>query len=157
MTGRIAARRGPTPKATPPGCWGWSEAAGRVAVYERAGGRCELGCGQLGGSWGHRRRRSQGGTWSPVNGLLLCGDGTRGCHGWLTAHPAEAAAGGWEVPSWLDPEAVPVWLAKPWPGWWLLTVEQPATGPRSHLAVPADPDIHGLPDRPALPPRRSLQ
>ena len=31
------------------------------------------------------------------NLALLCGTGTTGCHGWITAHPDEAYADGWAV------------------------------------------------------------
>jgi hypothetical protein len=53
-------------------------------------------------SWHHRRNRASGGTSdpainSPANLLLLCGDGTTGCHGHITDHPAEAYASGLSV------------------------------------------------------------
>ena len=31
------------------------------------------------------------------NLLTLCGDGVRGCHGWITGHPEEAYDEGWAV------------------------------------------------------------
>jgi hypothetical protein len=66
-------------------------------------------------SWHHRRNRGQGGSSdpainSPANLLLLCGDGTTGCHGYITAHPAEARAAGRSVSlnARVDPVDVPV-------------------------------------------------
>lgn len=59
----------------------------RDLVRERQLGRC-LRCGcpiQRGaGSWHHRRtrRRIDAHTHCPCNGILLCGDGVQGCHGW---------------------------------------------------------------------------
>lgn len=32
------------------------------------------------------------------NLVLLCGDGMRGCHGWVHAHPTDAYAAGFMVP-----------------------------------------------------------
>jgi hypothetical protein len=60
----------------------------RKFVRDRSDGRCEarlLGiCLGRAMSFHHRLRRSQGGLWTPSNGLDVCGDGTRGCHGALT-------------------------------------------------------------------------
>ena len=61
----------------------------------------------------HRKNRSQGGLTVLSNLQLLCGDGTTGCHGWATEHPAEAIAEGWAVPGW--PTADPAeWPARRW-------------------------------------------
>jgi len=141
----------------------WTEELGRQAVAERSGGRCELGCGRPMESWGHRQRRSQGGLWAPWNGLALCGDGTRGCHGRLTGDPALAAGGGWEVPSHADPAVVPVWLATTeGAGWWLLgEMDGAPDGPcrvvSRHVRLWVDPDDYGLPARPRLPYARPAQ
>jgi hypothetical protein len=141
----------------------WSEDAGRQAVAERSGGQCELGCGWPMESWGHRQRRSQGGLWAPWNGLGLCGDGTRGCHGRLEGDPVLAAGGGWEVPSHADPATVPVWLATTeGAGWWLLgEMDGAGAGARAvlsrHVRLWVDPDDYGLPDRPRLPYVRPTQ
>lgn len=90
----------------------------RAVVYARSGGRCEL-CGRPAESWSHRRAAGQGGKWAPSNGLHLCGDGVRGCHGWLEAHPIDADLMGWRIvhrdP---DPALTPVRL--PEFGWCLL-------------------------------------
>lgn len=55
----------------------------------------------------HRKNRSQGGLTVASNLQLLCGTGTTGCHGWATAHPADAVAEGWAVPGWADPAEWP--------------------------------------------------
>lgn len=55
----------------------------------------------------HRLNRSQGGTWDMWNLQRLCGDGTRGCHGWVTGNPASAVAQGFAVPAGRDPRLVP--------------------------------------------------
>jgi len=71
------------------------------AVWERDQGSCAK-CGRglhrdrRGEDWSIHHRAGRGETWSnlPGNLLTLCGDGTRGCHGYLTAHPAAAKSGG---------------------------------------------------------------
>lgn len=45
---------------------------------------------------------------SPANLIVLCGDGVRGCHGWVESHREEASAAGWSIPQWEDPTTVPV-------------------------------------------------
>lgn len=80
------------------------EKATRIAVQYRSGGDeftgyCER-CGQRGTTIHHRKKRSQGGVWSPENCVALCGHGTTGCHGWVEAHPAEAWVEGWHVRPW---------------------------------------------------------
>lgn len=64
-----------------------NERLARRIVRARSGGRCEArlpGCFGRAHTFHHRLRRSQGGPWTPSNGLDVCGDGTRGCHGKLT-------------------------------------------------------------------------
>lgn len=56
----------------------------------------------------HRRNRSQGGQWVPSNIVALCGDGVRGDHGWVGAHPAEANVQGWSLRGGDDPLLVPI-------------------------------------------------
>jgi len=70
-------------------------------VYARAGlgdpamARCEK-CGAASPlSRQHLVKRSHGGSWDPRNIVILCGDGTTGCHGWAEHHPTEAEAAGW--------------------------------------------------------------
>lgn len=90
-----------------------TEARGRHVVRERSGGLCEIAFLCRGRaratSWHHREGRAQGGTWSPANGLDACGDGTTGCHGFVTAYPALAKVMGWSVARGSDPSEVAVW------------------------------------------------
>lgn len=71
-----------------------SEQETRALVRERSGGMCEVRvkdvCRGQGESMHHRNKSGQGGLWTPANILHTCGDGTRGCHGWIEAHPALA-------------------------------------------------------------------
>lgn len=76
-------------------------------VIARAGGRCER-CDGIGITMHHRKKRSQGGDWIPSNIVALCGDGTRGCHGWVEANPNDAEFEGWHVRPWDDPAEVKV-------------------------------------------------
>lgn len=48
----------------------------------------------------------------PANLLTLCGSGTTGCHGWVTANPSAARMDGLSVSQHTDPATVPVltWL-----------------------------------------------
>lgn len=66
----------------------------RILVRERSGGMCEVRqkdvCRGQGESMHHRNKAGQGGEWQPSNILHVCGDGTRGCHGWIEANPASA-------------------------------------------------------------------
>lgn len=91
-----------------------NEAACRLLVHARAGGgvpewrRCERCGSSAQGSLQHRIKRSHGGEWSAVNIVWLCGDGTRGCHGWVERHPIEAEPDGWALPSFRIPELVAI-------------------------------------------------
>lgn len=89
-------------------------------IVARDEGRCAR-CGASvqadgrGMSWSvhHRRPRGMGGTKSPVvasasNGVVLCGSGTTGCHGWVESHRDMGRLDGWLVPQWRDPADVPV-------------------------------------------------
>lgn len=88
----------------------------REAVYERDQYRCAR-CGRhiatYAASIQHRKPRGMGGTKdpsinSPANLILLCGDGVRGCHGYIEQHREEAKQDGYGVAWWEDPAAVPV-------------------------------------------------
>ncbi|GGL27518.1 HNH endonuclease [Phycicoccus endophyticus] len=53
----------------------------------------------------HRKPRGAGGTRDhrsidPRNGVLVCGTGTTGCHGWIESHRAAAYATGWLLRSY---------------------------------------------------------
>lgn len=87
-----------------------NETTCREIVRIRSGGVCEV-CGKhRAESMHHRKNRSQGGKWTPGNILHTCGDGTRGCHGWITEHPALAHSSGHAVKSFEDPLDVPAVL-----------------------------------------------
>lgn len=87
-----------------------NEKTARRIVYERSGGRCER-CGMArAAEWHHRRNRSQGGQWTPSNGLHLCTP----CHHWVTVHPAESYDEGWMLRAGSPPESTPV---KTWRGY----------------------------------------
>lgn len=60
------------------------------------------------GSRHHRKLRSRGGGDEVSNGVLLCGSGTTGCHGWAHANPEAATLLGFIVPSTADPACVPI-------------------------------------------------
>lgn len=81
----------------------------RQLVLTRSRGLCER-CGRQGHTYHHRKNRSAGGGWDCANIVYLCGDGTQGCHGWVTTHPKQAALEGFHVPSWVDPATVPILL-----------------------------------------------
>ena len=84
----------------------------RIALWERARGRCE-GCGKHLGDDGavhHRRLRSRGGDHSMGNLLLLC----TACHLWAHRNVTEATALGWIVSTWgPDPGDVEVAQYRP--------------------------------------------
>ena len=78
-------------------------------IIDREQGRCAR-CGRhvTNGTRGidysihHRRGRGMGGDRSPeansaAAGVLLCGSGTTGCHGWIESHRSEAMDTGWLV------------------------------------------------------------
>jgi hypothetical protein len=120
-----------------------TEARGRAVVYARSAGLCECCGSRRAESWSHRVAKARGGLWAPSDGLHLCGDGVRLCHGWLEAHPTWAGEGGWHIRR--DPRApaeVPVYLrpALAWPGWYLIDDEG--------LYLVVDPDDYGLPEVP---------
>lgn len=92
------------------------ERNGRRIVKERSGGYCEVRihgiCTGRAESVHHRKNRSQGGNWAPSNLLHLCGDGVRGCHGWITENPAASYANGWAVRGCWNPEWIDVHLGR---------------------------------------------
>jgi hypothetical protein len=101
------------------------------AMMRRAGGRCERGGERLfdaddlwddgrgwpgrGERWSvqHRRPAGMGGTNSPTfnapwNVMLVCGNGTTGCHGWIETHRTLSQEAGWLVSQYDDPATAPV-------------------------------------------------
>lgn len=84
--------------------------ATRRAIYARDLGRCARCSRALGpgANAHHRKLRSRGGLGTLANGVLLCGSGTTGCHGWAHANVRAATDLGLIVASWDDPAEVPV-------------------------------------------------
>lgn len=78
-------------------------------ILQRDGGNC-VRCGrhvvymERGIAWSihHRRPRGSGGTsvaWvsAAANGIVLCGSGTTGCHGWVEARRTESIEDGFLI------------------------------------------------------------
>ena len=87
--------------------------AARAAIIEAGHGRC-VGCGRPDVTTQHRRARGMGGTSKvtighPANGVPLCGDGVRGCHGWAEHNPTDARLLGWALAPGQDPLEAPWW------------------------------------------------
>lgn len=83
----------------------------RAVIVARDNARCRR-CGEPGGSVHHRRPRGMGGTRTtpdPSWGVVLCGTGTTGCHGWVESHRELARAEGYLLPAGMDPDDQPVW------------------------------------------------
>jgi hypothetical protein len=55
-------------------------------------------CGRRAESWQHRVSSGRNGPTDRFNCVPLCGDGTRGCHGWAEHNVAEARAVFLDVP-----------------------------------------------------------
>lgn len=110
----------------------------RAAIYEAGDHRC-VGCGRPDITAQHRRARGMGGNRRPEislpsNGVPLCGDGVRGCHGWTERHPTFGALLGWRLTSGQDQLVEPFWTRF---GWRLWTCEEDTavtlTGSRTSL------------------------
>lgn len=88
------------------------ERAGKDKVKRRSGGTCEIWmCGGAPATdWSHRVRRSQGGSWSPVNGLHAC----RFCHSIITHDEKVGLPKGWCLKSYQDPATTPVYRRGEW-------------------------------------------
>ncbi|QDH92334.1 HNH endonuclease [Gordonia phage Spooky] len=84
-----------------------NEKAARRIVNERADGFCER-CGRYGTTIHHRKKRGQGGPWTPQNCVAVCGHGTTGCHGWAEHHPNAAHEEGFHVRPWEDETSIPI-------------------------------------------------
>jgi len=129
--GRIRARR---PVMSP------AEKHGKEVAGARSGGLCEVQitglCLGRAASFHHRKNRSQGGTWSPENLLHTCGDGTRGCHGWITGERALSRPRGWAVWREENPAEVPVWRRDD--AWVLLTADGGLVPVLHHAGGPGD-------------------
>lgn len=104
-------------------------AAVRAQVIAREG-ECCAACGRYCTldvhSVHHRRTKGSGGSKLPdtnavQNLLLLCGDGVRYCHGYVTDHRTFGETLGFRVPQGHDPLLRPVLTARN--GWVFLTAE----------------------------------
>lgn len=96
----------------------------RLIVNQRSLGLCEVRipriCTALGESDHHRFK--PGRVWLPSNVVKTCGDGTRGCHGWIEANPTDAHLRGLWLFAGEKPPATPLIMA--WRGvmdWYYLT------------------------------------
>lgn len=96
-----------------------NETKARRLVYERSGGVCEVCAVRRGESWSHRLPKGAGGPWTPSNGLHTCGDGTRGCHGWIESYRTRSYERGWALRRGADPLTVPA-FTRLHGGWVLL-------------------------------------
>jgi hypothetical protein len=139
-------------KADRPADDGSFSKATRTTILMRDSYACQrCGCAPGDASPGltlqHRSARQMGGTNRPhislpSNGLTLCGDGTRGCHGWVEHHGEEAERLGYAVPSWADPATVPVWSATR--GCWELLS---TTGAAARVPAPPHNDARNRAER----------
>lgn len=113
----------------------WAEAEGRRLVTGRAAQNLdEQPCCEATGNtqqleFSHRLAAGRGGTYAPSNGLLLNHD----IHMWAHHHPYAATRLGWHIETGFNPLDAPVWLPRPFPGWWLL-------GDVDALVTPAHPE-----------------
>lgn len=58
-------------------------------------------CGQRASNWHEKLPRGRGGIRDAFNAVALCGSGTTGHHGYVTANPAWAVANGMTVPGYM--------------------------------------------------------
>lgn len=63
---------------------------GNAAILGPASDHLCARCGKPAQGWQHRVSAGRGGPTDRFNCVPLCGDGTRGCHGWAEANPAAA-------------------------------------------------------------------
>ncbi len=97
--------------------------AARRIVRQRDGHRCQM-CGasvlNIPSSVHHRRRRGMGGSAlleRASNLVRLCGDGVRGCHGFVESNRTHAGEIGWLLGFLDNPESTPLLC---FDGWHLL-------------------------------------
>lgn len=89
----------------------------RELVLERDEYKCvRCGCSIVGRQYSlqHRKARQMGGrkgAHTAANLIVLCGSATSagGCHEAVESHREDARGLGYSVPSWGDPERLPVW------------------------------------------------
>ena len=119
----------------------------RKAIYEVGLGRC-IGCGRTDLTAQHRRARGMGGTSDvslghPANGVPLCGDGVRGCHGWAEKNRDHARLLGWLLEPQQPAVGTPFW-SRVW-GWRAWHVDD--TGFPSVVYVDEDEDLDRVEER----------
>lgn len=124
--------------------------AARAAILEVGGGRC-VGCGRPDVTTQHRRARGMGGTSDvgighPANGVPLCGDGVRGCHGWTEANPSHAALLGWRLKPGQPALGTPFFTRFGWQKW-VMVDDDPAVAPCPGVAYVDRDDLDQLDDR----------
>lgn len=103
---RVSARRAARDRDYP---------AAREAAAQRDGHRC-VRCARPVESFHHRQGRGGPDPHRLSNVISVCGDGVRGCHGWIHAHPDLARAHGLIVPRLgiLTTQDTPVLTAVGW-------------------------------------------
>jgi 5-methylcytosine-specific restriction endonuclease McrA len=94
--------------------WQCRRAAKERACVVDGWPRCER-CGSVTEdlSLHHRRKRSQlpkDRLWELSNCVILCGDGVRGCHGWVEHNPDAAREEGFHVRAFEEARQVPIKL-----------------------------------------------
>lgn len=119
----------------------------RAAIYEIGSGRC-LGCGRTDLTAQHRRPRGMGGTSDvtighPANGVPLCGDGIRGCHGWTEKNRTDGLLLGWLLAAGEPAVGTPFWSFNM--GWRSWHVDD--TGFPSTVYVDEIEDLDRVPER----------
>lgn len=87
-----------------------NESKARKIVYERSGFVCERCDSRRATEWHHRKNRSQGGLWTPSNGLHLDSQ----CHMILTNTRREFYGAGWCVRRENNPAEVAVFYRGQW-------------------------------------------
>jgi hypothetical protein len=121
-----------------------AEKHGKDVAGARSGGVCEVQipgvCLGAAESFHHRLNKGQGGSWSPENLLHTCGDGTRGCHGWITGERIRSRPRGWMVKrnEQVELAEVPVWRRDD--AWVLLTADGRLVPVLHHQGGPGDCD-----------------
>ena len=101
----------PIPKPEPPLRLTGKALSHRNALIDRREQQRCARCGVViwaGGSRHHRKFKSRRGGDEVSNGVLLCGSGTTGCHGWAHHNPIAAREAGFAVGQSEDPRLVPV-------------------------------------------------
>lgn len=81
----------------------------RAVVADRAGNRCERGCGAV-GEHAHHRQLRRGGDHTAANLVWLC----HSCHSEIHSRPSAMQNSGWLVSQYDDPATAPILLHGRW-------------------------------------------